>query len=60
MLVLCRPEHGTLAGTSNEILVAKCLVRKGRILQKWIKRQCVLYNGTIRIEHGMGVFRNLL
>ncbi|KHN77064.1 Protein phosphatase PHLPP-like protein [Toxocara canis] len=40
-----------LAGTSNEILIAKCLVRKGRILQKWIKRRCILYNGTIRIEY---------
>ncbi|VDK60151.1 unnamed protein product [Anisakis simplex] len=45
------PEHGALAGTSNEILVAKCLVRKGRLLQKWNKRRCILYNGTIRIEH---------
>ncbi|EFO23985.2 hypothetical protein LOAG_04501 [Loa loa] len=38
-------------GTSNEILIAWCHVRKGRLLQKWIKRRCILYNGTIRIEH---------
>uniref|UniRef100_A0A915PXJ7 PPM-type phosphatase domain-containing protein n=1 Tax=Setaria digitata TaxID=48799 RepID=A0A915PXJ7_9BILA len=43
-----RPEQ---SGATNEILIAWCHVRKGRLLQKWIKRRCTLYNGTIRIEH---------
>ncbi|VDN55001.1 unnamed protein product [Dracunculus medinensis] len=46
-----RPEHATRANTSNEILITKCFVRKGRLLHKWNKHQCILYNGTIRIEY---------
>uniref|UniRef100_A0A158R576 PPM-type phosphatase domain-containing protein n=1 Tax=Syphacia muris TaxID=451379 RepID=A0A158R576_9BILA len=46
-----QPEHSNAAGTSKDILVANCYVRKGRMLHKWLKRRCVLYNGTIRIEN---------
>lgn len=49
-----RPEQNTGTRTSNEILVAWCNVRKGRLLQKWTKRRCTMYNGTIRIEHEAG------
>ncbi|VDK70361.1 unnamed protein product [Onchocerca ochengi] len=49
-----RPEQTAGGGASNEILIAWCHVRKGRLLQKWIKRRCTLYNGTIRIEHDDG------
>ncbi|VBB33867.1 unnamed protein product, partial [Acanthocheilonema viteae] len=49
-----RPEQTAGGGASSEILVAWCHVRKGRLLQKWIKRRCTLYNGTIRIEHENG------
>ncbi|VDK72014.1 unnamed protein product, partial [Litomosoides sigmodontis] len=48
-----RPEQVADRGASNEILIAWCHMRKGRLLQKWIKRRCTLYNGTIRIEHGV-------
>uniref|UniRef100_A0A183D7D1 Doublecortin domain-containing protein n=1 Tax=Gongylonema pulchrum TaxID=637853 RepID=A0A183D7D1_9BILA len=51
-----RPEQNSGA---NEILIAWCNVRKGRLLQKWIKRRCTLYNGTIRIEHGK-LFQEIL
>ncbi|VIO92581.1 Uncharacterized protein BM_BM8058 [Brugia malayi] len=46
-----RPEQTIGDGACNEILMAWCHVRKGRLLQKWIKRRCTLYNGTIRIEY---------
>ncbi|CAG9536191.1 unnamed protein product [Cercopithifilaria johnstoni] len=49
-----RPEQAASGEASNEILIAWCHVRKGRLLQKWIKRRCTLYNGTIRIEHDNG------
>ncbi|EJW80099.1 hypothetical protein WUBG_08992, partial [Wuchereria bancrofti] len=47
----CRPEQTVGDGACSEILIAWCHVRKGRLLQKWNKRRCTLYNGTIRIEY---------
>ncbi|VDM97626.1 unnamed protein product [Thelazia callipaeda] len=46
-----RPEQATDGRASREILLAWCDVRKGRLLHKWSKRRCTLYNGTIRIEY---------
>ncbi|KAK0416541.1 hypothetical protein QR680_012550 [Steinernema hermaphroditum] len=45
-----RPEFAYDNALSADLLVANCFVRKGKLLQRWVRRRCILYNGTIRIE----------
>ncbi|TKR77402.1 hypothetical protein L596_018385 [Steinernema carpocapsae] len=45
-----KPEFSYDNPVSADLLVANCYVKKGKILQRWVKRRCILYNGTIRIE----------
>uniref|UniRef100_A0AC35GDY6 PPM-type phosphatase domain-containing protein n=1 Tax=Panagrolaimus sp. PS1159 TaxID=55785 RepID=A0AC35GDY6_9BILA len=52
-----RPLTSVQHGISNILLVANCLVGRGRILQRWSKKRCILYNDTIRIENESGSSR---
>uniref|UniRef100_A0A7E4VMT8 PPM-type phosphatase domain-containing protein n=1 Tax=Panagrellus redivivus TaxID=6233 RepID=A0A7E4VMT8_PANRE len=46
-----RPLGNVYNNISNVLLVAHCYVGRGRLLQKWAKKRCILYNDTIRIEN---------
>uniref|UniRef100_A0A1I7ZCU3 PPM-type phosphatase domain-containing protein n=1 Tax=Steinernema glaseri TaxID=37863 RepID=A0A1I7ZCU3_9BILA len=45
-----RPEGAGEGAAPSDLLVANCFVRKGRLLQRWVRRRCILFNGTVRIE----------
>uniref|UniRef100_A0A0N5BG01 PPM-type phosphatase domain-containing protein n=1 Tax=Strongyloides papillosus TaxID=174720 RepID=A0A0N5BG01_STREA len=33
----------------SSILLSTCMVKKNGLLQKWMKKKCILFNGTIRL-----------
>ncbi|XGW17715.1 hypothetical protein V3C99_002365, partial [Haemonchus contortus] len=38
----------------SEILIANCDVRRGRLVHRWSRQRCLLYNGSIRIQKENG------
>ncbi|KAK6011547.1 hypothetical protein OSTOST_23361, partial [Ostertagia ostertagi] len=38
----------------SEILIANCDVRRGRLVHRWSRHKCLLYNGSLRIQKGTG------
>ncbi|PIO63717.1 leucine Rich repeat-containing domain protein, partial [Teladorsagia circumcincta] len=38
----------------SEILIADCDVRRGRLMHRWSRHKCLLYNGSLRIQKETG------
>ena len=49
---LGRPCLQINSSIKSEILITECQVRRGKVVHRWGRNKCILYNGTIRIHKG--------
>lgn len=47
-----RPTFNPNDGVKSEIMMTECDVRRGRLLPRWSRRKCILYNGGVRLLRG--------
>ncbi|PAV70538.1 hypothetical protein WR25_08434 [Diploscapter pachys] len=51
---LGRPCLQINSSIKSEILITECQVRRGKVVHRWGRNKCILYNGTIRIHKDSG------
>uniref|UniRef100_A0A1I7W9P8 MSP domain-containing protein n=1 Tax=Heterorhabditis bacteriophora TaxID=37862 RepID=A0A1I7W9P8_HETBA len=51
---LGRPTLQPNSSIRSEIRMAECEVRRGKVVHRWTKHKCILYNGNIRIQRDSG------
>ncbi|KJH40995.1 hypothetical protein DICVIV_13037 [Dictyocaulus viviparus] len=53
-MIVGRPSLQSKSSVQSEILISMCNVRRGKLVHRWSRNKCSLYNGSIRIQKDTG------